>query len=172
MSKTRMAGKLYNMVKDFVRPTLQNAEGKITPMSIAGRIGPDAFFGALAAAHTPGDAFDKGAAFLGSTLGGSMGGVVLGGASSKLGMAPNMVTELAGGYGGDMLGQMVSDTASRGKDLLMGGSGQTAWERMGQQQQEEFTNQLKAQILAEYGLLVPGSREQYLSDPSTGMGVA
>ena len=74
MAKTRMAGKLMGMLGDFVRPTLMDPEkGRITPMSVAGRIAPDAFFGALAAAHTPGDAFDKGAAFLGSTVGGSMG---------------------------------------------------------------------------------------------------
>ena len=172
MAKTRMAGKLMGMLGDFVRPTLANEKGKITPMSVAGRIGPDAFFGALAAAHTPGDAFDKGAAFLGSTVGGSMGGVVLGGIGSRFGMAPNMITELAGGYGGDMVGQMLSDTVSRGKDLAMGGKGQTAWERMGEQQQAQYAAELEKQILAKYGLLVPGSREQYLSDPTTGMGVA
>ena len=172
MSKTRMAGKLMNAIGDFVRPTLANAEGKITPMSIAGRVGPDAFFGAMAAAQTPGDAFDKGAAFLGSTIGGSMGGVVLGGVGSKFGMAPNMITEFAGGYGGDYLGQMASDTASRGKDLLMGGSGQTAWERMGQEQQAAYAAQLEKEILAKYGLIAPGSREQYFADPTTGMGVA
>jgi len=173
MAKTRMAGKLMGMLSDFVRPTLANAEGRITPMSVIGRVAPDAFFGALAAAHTPGDAFDKGSAFLGSTLGGSLGGVVVGGAGKSLfGMKPNMLTELAGGYGGDMVGQMVSDTVSRGTDLAMGGKGQTAWERMGEQQQAQYAAELEKQILAKYGLLVPGSREQYLSDPTTGMGVA
>ena len=173
MAKTRMAGKLMGMLGDFVRPTLMDPEkGKITPMSVIGRVAPDAFFGALAAAHTPGDAFDKGAAFLGSTVGGSMGGVVLGGVGKKFGMNPNMITELAGGYGGDMVGQMLSDTVSRGKDLAMGGKGQTAWERMGEQQQAQYAAELEQQILAKYGLLIPGSREQYLVDPTTGMGVA
>ena len=172
MAKTRMAGKLMGMLGNFVRPTLANAEGKITPMSIAGRIGPDAFFGALAAAHTPGDAFDKGSAFLGSTIGGSMGGVVMGGIGSRFGMAPNMLTELAGGYLGDNVGQMLSDSVSRGKDLAMGGKGQTGWERMNEMQQAQYAAELEKQILAKYGLLVPGSREQYLADPTTGMGVA
>ena len=163
-----MAGKLMGMLGDFVRPTLMDPEkGRITPMSVIGRVAPDAFFGALAAAHTPGDAFDKGAAFLGSTVGGSMGGVVLGGAANKLKMGPNMVTELAGGYGGDMVGQMFSDNVSRGKDLLMGGKGQTAWERMSEQQQAQYAAELEQQILAKYGLLLPNA-----SDPTTGMGVA
>ena len=67
---------------------------------------------------------------------------------------------------------MFSDNVSRGKDLLMGGKGQTAWERMSEQQQAQYAAELEQQILAKYGLLIPGSREQYLVDPTTGMGVA
>ncbi len=78
---------------------------------------------------------------------------------------------MAGSVGGDFAGMAVGDNLSRGKDLLMGGSGQTAWERMGEQEQAAFAQQLENQILAQYGM-VPGSREQYAIDPSTGMGVA
>ena len=82
-----------------------------------------------------------------------------------------MVGELVGGMGGDYLGMMAGDTISRGKDLAMGGQGRTAWERMGDQQQSEYAQELEQQILAQYGLL-PGTREQYAVDPSSGMGVA
>ena len=79
--------------------------------------------------------------------------------------------DLAGSFAGDYGGMMVGDTIQRGKDRLMGGQGQTAWERMGAQQQEQYAQQLEQQILSQYGL-IPGSREQYAIDPTTGMGVA
>ena len=83
-----------------------------------------------------------------------------------------MLGEIAGGYGGDMLGMVAGDTISRAKDKLVGGQGLTPYERMGAEQQQQFARDLEQQILAQYGLLVPGSREQYLADPSTGMGVS
>ena len=82
---------------------------------------------------------------------------------------------------GDFAGMAVGDNLSRGKDLLMGGSGQTAWERMGQKEQQAFAQDLESQILAQYGLL-PGTREQFAqanpnlmvryADDTTGQGVA
>ena len=52
----------------------------------------------------------------------------------------------------------------------MGGEGMTPFERMGAEQQKQFAQDLEQQFLAQYGMLVPGTREQYL-DPTTGMGV-
>ena len=72
---------------------------------------------------------------------------------------------------GDFAGMAVGDNLQRGKDMLMGGRGQTSWERMGAEQQAQYAQQLEQQILAQYGL-IPGSREQYAIDPTTGMGVA
>ena len=156
-------------VLDFIRPALANDKGVIDAMSVAGRFAPDVAFGALAATQTPGDAFDKGTAFLTSSLGGGLGGAAVTAATrGKLGM----IGEMAGGYGGDMLGMVAGDTISRAKDKLMGGQGLTPYERMGAEQQQQFARDLEQQILAQYGLLVPGSREQYLADPSTGMGVS
>ena len=58
----------------------------------------------------------------------------------------------------------VGDNLMRGKDLVMGGKGQTAWERMGEAEQAAYAEELKGQILAQYGLL-PGTREQYAQQP-------
>ena len=67
--------------------------------------------------------------------------------------------------------QCVGDNLLRAKDKIGGGQGQTPYERMSTQQQEEFAKMLRQQILTEYGI-VPGTREQYAMDPSTGMGVS
>ena len=65
----------------------------------------------------------------------------------------------------------IGDNLARGVDLLKGGKGQTSWERMGEADQAAYAQQLEQSILAQYGI-IPGSREQYAIDPSTGMGVA
>ena len=98
--------------------------------------------------------------------------------------APGLVQnmgDMLGSFGGDFAGMAVGDNLMRGKDKLMGGTGETPWERMGAQQQAQFAADLEQQILAQYGL-VPGTREQFAQanpnlmvsyvDPSSGMGVA
>lgn len=160
-ARMAMNPSILSKIGNFLSPALANEAGKVTLRSVAERLAPDVFFGGMAALQTPGDAFDKGAAFLGSSLGGSMGGVLASSTGAKFGFGPNMITEFGGGYAGDYLGQVASDAASRLKDKAMGGSGQTGWERMSQEQQEEFAEQMRQQILAQYGLLNPGSREQY-----------
>ena len=167
--KTKMAGRAFNLAKNFFKPALANDKGVVTAKSVLGRLGPDfLIFGPLAAAQTPGDGFDKGAAYLASSFGGGLGGATVTAATrGKLGG----VGELVGGLGGDYLGSMAADSLMRGKDKLMGGEGLTGWERMSQDQQLAYAADLEKQILQQYGLLVPGSREYY-SDPTTGMGVA
>ena len=58
--KAKMAGKLMNLLKSGLGRTPDEA---IRIRDIAGRFGPDAAFGVLAATQTPGDAFDKATAF-------------------------------------------------------------------------------------------------------------
>lgn len=165
-------------VLNYLRPALEGRGGKITAGSIAGRFAPDALFGVMAATQTPGDMFDKGIALAASTLGGGLGGVAVTSATKgRLGS----VGEIIGGMSGDMIGMNAGDMISRGKDKLMGGKGQTAWERMGDEQQAQYAAELEQQILRQYGLL-QGTREQYAqadpnlmvryADSSTGMGVA
>lgn len=166
--KTKMAGNAVSLLKKFFKPALVNEKGKVTPMSVIGRFAPDVAFGTLAAAQTPGDGFDKGAAFLASSLGGGLGGATTTALTrGKLGAAG----ELVGGLAGDYAGAMAADSVMRGKDKLMGGEGLTGWERLSREQQMAYAADLEQQILQQYGLLVPGSREYY-SDPTTGMGVA
>jgi len=152
---------------------LLNNAGR-NPGEIAMRIVPDIGFGVLAAAQTPGDLGDKLIAGGTQAFGGVLGGIGTAGALKKIGLKNEALLNLAdlgGSYGGDFAGMMVGDALQRGKDRLMGGQGQTAWERMGAQQQAQYAQQLEQQLLAQYGL-IPGSREQYAIDPTTGMGVA
>ena len=136
---------------------------------IAMRIAPDLMFGGLEAAMTPGDIGDKLIAGTGSALGGSLGGVALG----KLGGpgALGTVLDMAGSIGGDMIGREGASLILRGKDKLSGGQGLTPYEKMSEQQQLELLQAGKTQALAELGLL-PGNYQEFLTDPSTGMGVS
>ncbi len=144
-----------------------------SPGEIALRVVPDIGFGVLAAVQTPGDLGDKLIAGGTQAAGGILGGVGAAGAVRKMGggQAIQNLADMGGSVAGDFAGMALGDNLSRGKDLLMGGKGQTAWERMGEADQSAYAQNLEKQILAQYGLL-PGSREQYAVDPSSGMGVA
>ena len=138
------------------------------PADIALRLGPDAMFGVMEGAMTPGDLGDKIIAGSGSAIGGAMGGLALGklGGNSPLGA----MLDMGGSIGGDMLGRAASEQILRGKDKLGGGEGLSPYEKMGQQQQVQMMQAGKVQALAELGLL-PASYQSQLVDPSTGMGV-
>lgn len=161
----------FDAIKNSGKFLLNNAGSN--KGEIAMRLVPDIGFGILAGAQTPGDLGDKLIAGGASALGGSIGGIATAGALKGIRMpgAVQNLGDLAGSFAGDYAGMMVGDTIQRGKDRLMGGQGQTAWERMGAQQQAQYAQQLEQQILSQYGL-IPGSREQYAIDPTTGMGVA
>ena len=145
---------------------------KVDLADLAGTFGFDLLFGGLAAAQTPGDIGDKLIAGGAQAIGGGLGGVALTAAvgPQRLGKY-RFLTDMAGSVGGDFAGLAVGDQIMKGKDLMMGGKGQTPYERMSTQQQEEYAKMLRQQILTEYGI-VPGTREQYAMDPSTGMGVS
>ena len=139
------------------------------PADIALRLGPDAMFGVMEGAMTPGDLGDKIIAGSGSAIGGAMGGLALGklGGNSPLGA----MLDMGGSIGGDMLGRATSDQVLKAKDKISGGEGLTPYEKMGQQQQMEMLQAGKVQALAELGLL-PSGYQSHLTDPSTGMGVS
>ena len=140
--------------------------GNMSKGQIAGRIAPDAFFGGLAALQTPGDLGDKLIAGGTSALGGSIGGLALGRAGQRFGDTAGFFADMAGSVGGDMVGMTVGDSIMRGKDSLMGGAGQTPYERMSAQQQAQFAEQIRQQTLSGAGLL-PGLQDRYFDN--TGM---
>jgi hypothetical protein len=74
---------------------------------------------------------------------------------------------MAGSIGGDMGGRVVSEKLQQGKDLAMGGKGQTPYEKLSAQDREALENMIRqdqtGKLLAELGLL-PGSTQSYLYD--------
>ena len=166
----RLAGTALKNTGKFLVQNMGSNAGEV-----ALRVVPDVGFGVLAATQTPGDIGDKLIAGGSQALGGVLGGVGTVGALRKVpGLADKgmllTLADQAGSIGGDFAGMAIGDNLMRGKDKLMGGYGETPWERMSAEQQQMFAAQLEQQILAQYGIL-PGTREQY-SDPTTGMGVA
>ena len=141
--------------------------GEMNKGQIVGRLAPDLMFGGLAAATTPGDIGDKLIAGGASAVGGGLGGIALGRAGQRFGDTAGFMADMAGSIGGDMVGMSVGDGLQRGKDSLMGGSGQTAYERMSAEQQEQFAEQIRRQTLAGAGL-VPGVRDQFMYENGLG----
>ena len=139
------------------------------PTEIVARLAPDALFGVIEGVMTPGDLGDKIIAGSGAAIGGATGGLALGKLGGK-GPAGFML-DMGGSIAGDMLGRSTSDVILRGKDKISGGQGLTPYEKMSQEQQIEMMQAGRTQALAELGLL-PGNYQEYLTDPSTGMGVS
>lgn len=137
------------------------------PGEIALRVVPDVLYGGMEAAMTPGDFGDKAIAGLSSATGGITGGLLLG----KLGGNNQMLStalDMAGSIGGDFAGRAAGDVALKGKDLVMGGKGQTPYEKLGEEQRNAMMEDAKVQVLAELGLL-PGGYQSALVDPTLAM---
>ena len=165
---TRMAGQgLTNAA--FKGGLGKTIFGEMSKGQIASRLAPDAIFGGLAALQTPGDIGDKLVAGSASALGGGLGGLALSRAAGAKGLGEG--AQLAADFGGSILGDMggmaVGDAVMRGKDKIMGGAGQTPYERMGAEQQAQFAEQIRRQTLAGAGL-VPGVRDQFMYENGLG----
>ena len=135
---TRMAGgKLASFGSRFMG-TMPKTAGEIGM-----RVAPDAIFGTLAGAMTPGDLGDKLIAGTTATVGGAAGGLVgrglVGATAPKLLNNPmvDITTEMVGGLSGDMAGQGVADALLRLK-----GGGTTPYEKMAAEQQRELEQQI------------------------------
>ncbi len=133
------------------------------------RLGMDALGGGMAMMYTPGDIGDKLIAGAASTVGGAAGGLALGklGGHGMLGNALDMV----GSVGGDMGASILGEQVMKGKSALQGEGFRTPWEKMSEQQQQIMAEQIKQDVLRQYGLAVPGAPISQYSDPTTGMGV-
>jgi len=152
----RFAGGALNGLRKFLFAGQKGGD-------IAMRLAPDLMFGGLEMAMTPGDIGDKLIAGTGSALGGATGGLLLGKLGGK-NQALATALDMAGSIGGDFVGRAGSDAALRSKDALFGsGRGLTPYERMNEEQQGLFAEQVRNQTLAQLGLL-PGSTQSYLID--------
>jgi hypothetical protein len=138
-------------VKKFAGKALADymGPGGVTAGNIAANFAPDAVFGVMQGAMTPGDLGDKIIAGGSTAIGGALGGVGAVSALGKFGQqgGGRMLGEFGGGIVGDMLGQSAGDVLLRAK-----GGGVTPWEKLQQEGDQEYRQQLERQILAQYGI--------------------
>ena len=87
--------------------------------------------------------------------------MALGRAAGRFGNTAATMADMAGSIGGDVIGMQTGDAIMRGKDSLLGGKGETPFERMGAEQQAQLEAQIRAQTLMGAGL-IPGYQQQYL----------
>jgi len=148
-AKTGLLGNAKRMAGDALVAYLGE---KPTAGNLAMNFGFDAGFGVLQGINTPGDLGDKLIAGTTTAIGGGLGGVGTVGATRALtGKTPQgalrMGLEFGGGYGGDMLGQMVGDSLLRAK-----GGGTTPWEKIQMDADQEYRQQLEREMLAKIGM--------------------
>ena len=129
-----------------MRDTMRMSDKSTLAEDLIANFGIDGFFGIVQGVMTPGDYREKFLAGSTAAIGGGLGGLT---ASSMLpkkmrqGLMRQPV-EIAGGFTGDMLGQMVGDQAQR----LTSSDGKTAYERLADEQRQ----QIEQQTLAAYGI--------------------
>ena len=160
-SGTRMAGTQLANSPMFTKGVGKAIFGDMTKGQIGMRLAPDLMFGGIAGLMTPGDLGDKVIAGGSSAIGGGLGGVAVGRMAGRLGETAGFLGDMAGSMGGDMIGMGVGESMMRGKDRLLGGSGQTPYEKMNDEQQKQFVEQIRQQTLQGAGM-VPGVNSQYL----------
>jgi hypothetical protein len=138
-------------VKKFAGKALANymGPGGVTAGNVAANFAPDAVFGVMQGAMTPGDLGDKLIAGGSTAIGGALGGVGAVSALGKFGQqgGGRMLAEFGGGMLGDMVGQGAGDVVLRAK-----GGGTTPWEKVQQQGDQEYRQQLEREVLATYGI--------------------
>jgi len=138
-------------VKKFAGNALANymGPGGVTAGNVAANFAPDAVFGVMQGAMTPGDLGDKLIAGGSTAIGGALGGVGAVSALGKFGQqgGGRMLAEFGGGMLGDMVGQGAGDVVLRAK-----GGGTTPWEKVQQQGDQEYRQQLEREVLAAYGI--------------------
>ena len=138
-------------VKKFAGNALANymGPGGVTAGNIAANFAPDAVFGVMQGAMTPGNLGDKIIAGGSTAIGGALGGVGAVSALGKFGQqgGGRMLAEFGGGMLGDMVGQSAGDVVLRAK-----GGGMTPWEKVQQDGDQEYRKQLEREVLAAYGI--------------------
>jgi len=163
-----MIGKVGRFAGSAVKGLFSNpATGKyMGNMALGERLLPEScYLVAWKLAMTPGDIGDKLIAG-GSVVGGGLGGLALGRlGGTNVNLA--RVLDMAGSIGGDMGGRVVSEKLQQGKDLAMGGKGQTPYEKLSAQDREALENMIRqdqtGKLLAELGLL-PGSTQSFYTE--------
>lgn len=128
----------------IVGKDLYNNKGQLI-----GRLAPDALFGVVTGAMTPGDLGDKLIAGTASAAGGGLGGIAAGrlANAAKLGETAGFIADLGGSIAGDMVGMKLAEDAMRIK-----GGGTTAMEKEMMEQDAIYRAQLEQEFRNKYGI--------------------
>ena len=161
MAGTRLAGAASQASPAFTKGIGKAVFGNMDKGQIAMRLAPDLMFGGVAMATTPGDIGDRLIAGSTQAIGGGLGGLALGRAAGRFGDTAATIADMGGSIAGDVVGMQTGDAVMRAKDSLLGGEGQTPFERLGAEQQAQLEAQIRAQTLLGAGL-IPGYQQQYL----------
>ena len=113
------------------------------------RLAPDAVFGVMGGAMTPGDLGDKVIAGGTQFLGGGLTGIAAGRGARALGMSQRAadMADMVGSVGGDFLGMAVGDQI-----LKVKGGGMTPMEQQMMEQDALYRAQLEQEFLQKYGI--------------------
>jgi len=113
------------------------------------RLAPDAVFGVMGGAMTPGDLGDKVIAGGTQFLGGGLTGIAAGRGARALGMSQRAadMADMVGSVGGDFLGMAVGDQI-----LKVKGGGMTPMEQQMMEQDALYRAQLEQEFLNKYGI--------------------
>lgn len=153
-SATRFAGTKLADAGKFI----WNQSGNNTGERLM-RLGPDAVFGVMAAAQTPGDIVDK--AIAGGTQ--AIGSVGLGLGMSKIpgirGTSMEGLADMTGSIAGDFAGMYTGDALLRAK-----GGGMTPWEKVQMEGNEQMRAELEQQLMRQYGLAGHRPHDLFMED--------
>ena len=148
MAISRMAqvgGFVGKKLLPALRNTMRTSKDSALLEDLIANFGVDAAFGVMQGVMTPGDIREKLIAGTTTAVGGGLGGLgtsaMLPGKLRTNAMIRQPV-ELVGGFGGDMLGQMVGDQAQR----LTSPDGKTAYERLAEDERRKVEQQTLAAI--------------------------
>jgi len=136
------------------------------PVQLAFRLGPDAAFAGLNAYMTPGDLVDKAVTF-GTDFGLSgLSGLEAGRFAKymKAGEGAQIAADQIGSIGGALMSMPATDSLLRLKDP----DNLTPYERMALENQRMMEEQLRAQLMREYGLTADSGTDPFLV--ATGLG--
>ena len=113
------------------------------------RLAPDAVFGVMGGAMTPGDLGDKLIAGGTQFLGGGLTGIAAGRGARALGMGTRAadMADMVGSVGGDFLGMAVGDQI-----LKVKGGGMTPMEQQMLEQDALYRAQLEQEFMQKYGM--------------------
>ena len=142
-------------------------KGDLSTADFIGRLVPEAAIAGIYTAMSPGTPAEKAIEFVTDVGMSGLAGLGAGGVARKLGANKDIsgLADNIGSIAGGFAAFPASEMAVRGFDRLTGGPGLTSYEKLGQKERQAYEQQLREQILAQYGLISGINPQYYGADP-------